>query len=435
MMVRNRAERGAALLIAIAATTTLVAILVAAAATQRVVLQQTRQRVERIRAREAAMAGVQRALADISTQYGSTTTSTPTAGSTTNLSSLTTLQDDWAVLGSTGAVKFIVGDDSFRVQVIDTSGLIDINSAVQAQLERLPLTSEQIDSLLDWRETSRTPRAAGAKDEYYNNLSQPYNAKLGRFDTVDELLQVKGFTGKVLYEVNNNFGSTGGQVMGADGQPPVLRDLLTAYSYAPQLNPQGQAKLNVNTAQLAQLVQAPVSLPVNLAQAIVQRVPRNWTGLGQILALPGAATPNVAKSILNNLQVGGAPRLPGKINLNTATQSTLQSISQLTPDMVQAVISRQTQVFTSLGDLVDIPGFSNTVLRDTVDYFSVVSSTFCVRVLGQAGGTTVALEVMIDVQNNKAKVVGVSEPPLDDMITRWGWAEDTTSETELVAKP
>ena len=143
MIIRNRTERGAALLIAIAATTTLVAILVAAAATQRVVLQQTRQRVERIRAREAAMAGVQRALADISTQYGSaTTTATPTAGSTSNLSSLSTLQDDWAVLGSTGSMKFIVGDDSFRIQVVDTSGLIDINSAVQTQLERLPLTSE-----------------------------------------------------------------------------------------------------------------------------------------------------------------------------------------------------------------------------------------------------------------------------------------------------
>ena len=411
MMRTRRQERGAALLIAIGATTTLLAILVAAAATQRVVIQQARQRVERIRAREVAMAGVQRAITDIATQYASSaTTTTTTSGSSSNSPSLTTLQDDWARLGDTGNIKFTVGEESFRVQVIDSSALIDINTATQAQLERLPLTAEQIDSILDFRETSRTPRSLGGKDEYYNNLSEPYNAKLGRFSTVDQLLQVKGFTGKTLFEANNNFSSTGGQVLGADGQPPVLIDVLTAYSYSPQLNSQGQAKVNVNApgTNVQTLLRAPVSLPPPLAQQIAAR--KTWTGLGQILALNGAASNTVQKSILNNLQVGGAPRSAGKINLNTASQSTLQSISQLTPDLVQAIISRQSQIYTTLGDLVDVPGISSTILRDVAD----------------------ALEVMIDVQNNKPKIVAVSEPPLDDMTVRWGWAADPTSETELV---
>ena len=56
-----------------------------------------------------------------------------------------------------------------------------------------------IDPILDWKEPGEIPRTKGAKtDDYYSRLDPPYKAKGGPFDTVRELLLVKGFSEAIL---------------------------------------------------------------------------------------------------------------------------------------------------------------------------------------------------------------------------------------------
>ena len=44
-----------------------------------------------------------------------------------------------------------------------------------------------------------THRLNGAKDDYYQSLNPPYKAKNGRFESVEELLLVRGVTRDYFY--------------------------------------------------------------------------------------------------------------------------------------------------------------------------------------------------------------------------------------------
>lgn len=417
-----RRERGVSFIITLAILAGLVVLLASTLANQRQGFQETLSRVEARRAQTMAYAGVQRALVAINESL--------TAATTTDKS--TNLNQDWATLGDSGNESFKVGAGSFRIQILDASSFLNVNTITQDQLEKLPLTEEQIDSWLDYRETGTTARANGAKDDFYSNLPQPYNAALKRMETVDELLQVKGFTPTLLYQPTENTSSTGINLTGPNGEQIPLADILTASSYTPNTNSEGEAKTNVNAqgTNAQTLTQAPLSLSQDLAQQIASR--KNWTGLKDILALPGVNNnTEVAKRILDNLSISAGTRLEGKININTATEPVLSAIPQLTSDMVQSILQRQTQGFTTLGELADVPGFSGTALQDTADLFTVSSQSFLVRVIGKAGDQTSALEAFIEVRENIPTLVQIFQPPFNDMRSRWNWPDDATTDTTI----
>jgi general secretion pathway protein K len=101
-----------------------------------------------------------------------------------------------------------------------------------------------IESALDWIDADSNPRRDGAETEdYYSTLEEPYRAKNGPLDTVDELLRVRGFTRTILY---------GGYMPVADGADPIqvrgISDLLTTY---------GDGKVNVNAASRDVLMTLP----------------------------------------------------------------------------------------------------------------------------------------------------------------------------------
>ncbi|RYG81062.1 hypothetical protein EON77_07855, partial [bacterium] len=169
-----RRERGISFVIVLAVLTALVALVAGFAATQRAAVRDSIGRSERLRARVAAEAGLQRGLAELATVSADRTEPT-------------TLADEWATLGQNGAEEFTLASGSFRIQIVDASGRIDLNTVPLEVLTNIGLTDEQANSLLDWRETATTSnRADGAKDSYYNALPKPYNARLGRLQTVDE---------------------------------------------------------------------------------------------------------------------------------------------------------------------------------------------------------------------------------------------------------
>ncbi len=100
-----------------------------------------------------------------------------------------------------------LGDGSYTVKVIDESGKLDINRVSDILLKNLLMNSgivEQdadiiVDSILDWRDQDDLHRLHGAEDDYYLSLSNPYEAKDDKFDTLEELLLVRGMSPEVLY--------------------------------------------------------------------------------------------------------------------------------------------------------------------------------------------------------------------------------------------
>ncbi len=101
---------------------------------------------------------------------------------------------------------------NYTVMIMDETGKIDINAVdgirrTHLILKNLLMNSgvkEEdadtiIDSILDWRDPDDLYRLHGAESDYYMSLPVPYKAKNADFDTVEELILVKGMTREILY--------------------------------------------------------------------------------------------------------------------------------------------------------------------------------------------------------------------------------------------
>jgi DNA uptake protein ComE-like DNA-binding protein len=206
--------------------------------------------------------------------------------------------------------------------------------------------------------------------------------------------------------------------------------MLTVDSVSQDVGANGQPKLGVNSARANMQALLQLGLPPNLAAAIIQRrvSGRPFTTLGQILALPGVTT-RTATVILNSLSITGNARVTGKLDLNTVTADVLNTLPNITADQVQAITQQQQTGFTSLGQLAGL-GISTRDLQNIADLFSVNSQSFLVRILAQAGGTKKAYEATISIEGTTPKVIRMTEAPLD-ALTRWGWADDASTDTAI----
>lgn len=104
-------------------------------------------------------------------------------------------------------------EDFVRFGITDENSKLNLNTATPAQLLRLveqSLAEEQqeeispqdiVDAIIDWRDPDSNP--AGAADDtegvYYKELQRPYRPRNGPFESVEELLLVKGVTPDLLY--------------------------------------------------------------------------------------------------------------------------------------------------------------------------------------------------------------------------------------------
>ena len=103
----------------------------------------------------------------------------------------------------------------YQVRISDEYGKININSGQSDKLLRTLLMNfeveeEQIetiiDSIKDWRDPDDLHRINGAESEYYETLTPPYKAKNANFDTIEELMWVKGVTTELFYGTESTKG-------------------------------------------------------------------------------------------------------------------------------------------------------------------------------------------------------------------------------------
>ena len=65
------------------------------------------------------------------------------------------------------------------------------------------MTDEIAAAIIDWIDQDDNTES-GAETDYYATLDPPYAAKNGPFDTIEELLLVKGVTPEILYGEDAN---------------------------------------------------------------------------------------------------------------------------------------------------------------------------------------------------------------------------------------
>lgn len=152
--------------------------------------------------------------------------------------------------------------NNYDYGIEDEASKLNINTTASAQLMILPnMTQDVTDSIFDWR--SATPAAnQGAQSSYYETLPNPYHAKGAPFDTVEELLLVKGMTMDLLYGADKNHNgvidqseqAAGGNLPTFGGVSSPIRGIfpyVTCFTIEPNTDGTGAPRVNVNGAQAA----------------------------------------------------------------------------------------------------------------------------------------------------------------------------------------
>lgn len=175
-----------------------------------------------------------------------------------------------------------IGSGSAEVRIFDEYGKMDLNKATRSDLVRVFAALEIegaekdiiVDSILDWVDENNFHRINGAEDDYYGSLPEPYGAKDGPMDTVEELLWVKGVSPELFY---------------GEGRPAGLAGAFTVYT--------GSNRVNVNTASFEILMSLPGMHAEGALRIIESREVAKFQGAGELARAGVKLAPEITKLI------------------------------------------------------------------------------------------------------------------------------------------
>ena len=316
-----------------------------------------------------------------------------------------------------------LGQTTFEVAIEDEAGKVNINTAPRDMLVTLFNSEEIADAIIDWRDKDDTPGAQGAEDAYYISLPSPYHCKNAPFDTVRELLLVKGVTREVL-----------AQQMTDDGLK--LEDLLTIESTDANTRVDGTARVNIKTASQSQLktalsdvltdndITAIISYrtgtpagagggrpstpsgPATPTPATSSAASTRFQTAGEIASVPNL-TREKAEKIYDRLTVSTEKSLPGLININTAPIPVLAAVSGMDDTMAKAIVDYREAngAFADVGQLLAVDDISTSVFAKVADLFTVRSKHFKLVSTGRmANGVLRAVTCIVDATSGTAQV-------------------------------
>lgn len=210
---------------------------------------------------------------------------------------------------------------AFKVRIDNESGKININTA-NTQLLRMVLNTFQmsnsekdtiVDSILDWRDKDNLHRINGAENDYYHSLPKPYDCKNGDFDSIQELLLVRGVTPQIFY---------GG-----------LKDLFTVYPKNTLHNyrNRGTNKININAAS-AKMLRALPNMTDDMVKALIEyRKEKDFDSLTEVLSIVGPQVyDSIARFITQNMNTYYTITSTGTIN-GSKTNVGLRAVVQIDP--------------------------------------------------------------------------------------------------------
>lgn len=185
-----------------------------------------------------------------------------------------------------------LGDEYFEVRIDNESGKVNINRAGPQLLRMIlrPFDLEDhekdviVDSILDWRDKDHLHRLNGAENDYYEKLPHPYTCKDGDFDSIAELLLVRGVTEEIFY---------GG-----------LRNMVTVVgTRVPQKKGQRFSKINLNAASSSMLASLPMMTEDMVKEIQTFREEKDFTSLNELASIVGPTVYQAAIRYLT-LQLG-----------------------------------------------------------------------------------------------------------------------------------
>jgi general secretion pathway protein K len=178
-----------------------------------------------------------------------------------------------------------LGTGRYVFRLFNESGKINLNMmgarsgvTLNNLLVNLGIAKENadiiVDSILDWIDTDDLHRLNGVESDYYQSLPNPYKAKNGRLDTLEELLLIKGMSPDILFGTKERKG---------------LIHFVTIYS--------STRSVNINAAPREVLMAMPGITEDVVNRIIEQRESVEYKSTQEIQAIPGINYPAIRWSL------------------------------------------------------------------------------------------------------------------------------------------
>jgi len=227
---------------------------------------------------------------------------------------------EWHMGSDVPPIPFANG--TIEINIENESGKININTAESGLLKMMlnPFDLDEaekdiiVDSILDWRDKDDFHRLNGAESDYYQSLSSPYSAKNGDFDSIDELLLVKGVTSELFY---------GG-----------LKEMVTIYPKTGQLEKQslGSNRININAAPSRVLLALPQMTDDLVLSVLEYRSEQPFQSIAQVPEVVGsevysAIFPYITTNLVPQYTIRAVGTIPG-----SRTRRGVQTVIAIDPE-------------------------------------------------------------------------------------------------------
>jgi type II secretory pathway component PulK len=329
---------------------------------------------------------------------------------------------------------------AYSVRVTDEAGKLNVNTATREQLLSLEYMEDYIvDAIMDWRDRDEEPRADGAEMGYYENMAYPYTIRNNAFRTVRELLLVKGMTEELLYGEDTNLnGQLDFNEMDGAASPPADNgdDVLdqgwiayfTCYSYERNVDGQGGTRININEAD-ENTLETQLGIKASQARWITQNRGDGFDSIGDLITenAPEKASDDSGddenrtepldmatfKQIADKLTISGDDRVPGKININTASVEVLTALlggSDMDRQLAQSIVSDRSSLlygYESIASVLDVQSMSVSKFKQIANQITVRSDVFTIRCFAtaDASGAQLQSECVVDRAEPPCKIL------------------------------
>jgi len=399
-----------------------------------------REALAKVRATWAARAGIEAAIARA--EYD---TENPDTADAFRLLDDLTAAARGELTGSDYIVRTSVGKSTVDGPA-DAHAKLNINAMTRDQLLAIePFMSEDVaDSILDWIDADDDTRELGAELGYYQSMPYPYLPRNGPFRSIAELELVAGVDPRDVrgedwnlngvLDDNEDDGDASWPPDNADGVLDAgWSGVLTAVSVdGDGTGASGQDRLDLAVAT-ANDVASRIEASAAQAQVIVDYVAANEgatlgdfirTSLSQMATQAAAAAGQNSRRVrmqnLTNEQLGAlldetfitpvdtSVVRPGKLNINTCDSTTIELLPDIEPELADAIIAERAarvEGFTSIAQLLEVPGMTRQRLASMYDIFCVRSNVFVVTCKGRDTLTGLEVEISATLDRSTVPVV------------------------------
>jgi DNA uptake protein ComE-like DNA-binding protein len=288
------------------------------------------------------------------------------------------------------------------------------------------MTLDVAAAIADWRDPDSLPGPGGAEADFYTSRNPPGLPRNGPFQTIRELLMVRGVTPAVF-----------------NSQPsrPGWDAWLGVHAAAPNLTASGEERVNLKTADERALSNVRGFTP-EIARAIIARrsqnefnslldllevtpaAPANTTGLPTLPGRSPGQNPSGQRVISQDLlldvadllTVGDNDQAAGRININSAPAEVLACLDGIDLPLAQSLVAHRQSIggFTHPIALLRAPGFDLDRLRPILPRITANTDTWRIRAEGLLPDrdTRARIEVVVRIESSSITTLSYREDAL-----------------------